>query len=378
VAATGIEHKLGIHGTPTCTMNFGDNDRCIGYIIGEENAGMKLMFHLMNEARLWVGMQGLALAGASYLQSLQYARERLQGSDVREFKNPNAPKAPIIRHPDVRRMLMTMKAHTEAMRSLFLTIAYMEDRMRTAATPEERQFYQGMVELFTPICKAYGSETGFAVTSVGVQVLGGYGYCCEFPHEQYMRDCRIAAIYEGANGIQAMDLFSRKVPMDKGRLFKAYIGEVDRFLADHKGKRPCIEDILTAVEKAKDLLVKTTLHLGKVAGADLALGLSQATPYLKMFGHVACAFELAKQAVLAHSRLDEIYAQRCVEQDEEKKKAEKRRLYETNADVNFYKSKIHTARFFAKNILPEADGLAAGMLSDDPSALEVLFGLEAE
>ncbi len=373
VTVAGIEHKMGIHATPTCTMNYGDNDDCIGYLIGKEHGGIRLMFHLMNEARIWVGMQGLALSACSYQQALTYAGERLQGSDIRNFKDPAAPKVPIIRHPDVRRMLMTMKSWTEAMRGLFLSVAWMEDIVRVSESDEEKKYYQGIVDLLTPVCKAYGSDVGHELCSTGVQILGGYGYCKEFPQEQLMRDAKIAAIYEGANGIQAMDLFARKVPMNGGQLFRSYTGAIDKFLAETKGKHDCLDDIFAALAEAKLTLVKTTVKVSHLAQEDLGAGLLQATPYLRLFGHVACAFELAKQAVVAHSRLREIYDEKGVET-----KDQRQELYETNADVNFYRGKVLSARFFAHNILPAAQGISKAVINSDRSSLDVQFGLQEE
>jgi len=368
VLAAGIEHKMGIHGTPTCTMNYGDNDNCIGFLIGREDEGMRLMFHLMNEARLWVGMQGLALASASYQQALTYARERIQGTDAREFKNPEAKRVPIVRHPDIRRMLMTMKSWTEGMRALLLRVGWLEDRVRIAQNPEEKEHCQGLVDLLTPVCKAYGSEMGFEMTSLGVQVLGGYGYCKEYPQEQLMRDSRIASIYEGANGIQAMDLFSRKVPMKGGKLFIDYMGEISSFLGANQGKRASLDGVLSAVSEARDRLAKTTMKLGALAKEDIGAGLLQAAPYLKMFGHVSLAFELARHAVIACDKLEELYGQRGASTPEARKA-----LDEGHPDAVFYKGKILSAKFFAANVLTEIAGLEKGMLSGDASALEAVF-----
>jgi len=373
INAAGIEHKMGIHGTPTCTMNYGDNDDCIGFLVGPENGGMRLMFHLMNEARIWVGMQGLALAAASYQQALEYSRERLQGTDIRELRKPDAQRAAIIRHPDVRRMLMTMKSSTEAMRALFLTVAWMEDMVRIVESDEEKEYYQGLVDLLTPVCKAYGSDTGFELTAVGIQILGGYGYCKEYPLEQLMRDAKIASIYEGTNGIQALDLFTRKVPWKGGKLFGSFMKLIGNFVEENRGKRPCMEDEITALADAAAVLQKTTMELGALAQADLPLGVLQATPYLKMFGHVACALEILKQGVFAHDKLVAIYAEKGAETDEDKLQ-----VYETNAEANFYKGKVLSARFFMKSILPEIYGIQALVGTKDSSPLDVRFGLEEE
>ncbi len=372
VSAGGIEHKMGIHGTPTCTMNFGENDDCIGYLIGEECSGMRIMFTLMNEARIWVGMQGLAIATSAYQQALAYARERLQGSDIREMRNADAPKVPIIRHPDVRRMLLTMKSWTEAMRSLFITVAYLEDLVHVTDDEEKKAEYQGTVDLLTPICKAYGSDVGFEVSSLGVQVLGGYGYCKEYPLEQLMRDARIASIYEGTNGIQAMDLFGRKLTMKGGRLFANYMNEIGKFVNAHK-ETEGIEDLVAAVADARKLLQQTTVKLSVLGREDMLAALVQATPYLRMFGHVACAYEMGKQAVVANEKLQALHAAKGADTDEARQA-----LYEANADANFYQGKLVTARFFMNNILPDIYGLEKALTSKDRSALDIRFGLNAE
>lgn len=197
VACSGIEHKMGIHGSATCSLNFGENNRCIGYLMGEENKGMRIMFDMMNEARLFVGMQGLGHAGTAYLHALQYAKERLQGAPVEKMKDADAPRVPIIDHPDVRRMLMFMKSSTEAMRAMLHLTAYCIDRERVAETDEDRERFQGYVDLLIPICKSVGSDLGFRVCETAVQIYGGYGYISEYPVEQFLRDCKIASLYEG-------------------------------------------------------------------------------------------------------------------------------------------------------------------------------------
>jgi len=206
-----------------------------------------------------------------------------------------------------------------------------------------------------------------------VQILGGYGYCREYPQEQFMRDARIAAIYEGSNGIQALDLFTRKVPMKGGELFKSYMGEIGGFMEANLGLRPSIDDILSSTADAAKILSRTTATLGEVVREDLGVGLVQATPYLRMFGHVACAFELAKQAVLAHDKLQAVYEEKGASTDDERA-----RLYETNADVNYYRGKLHAARFFANAILPEVHGYQESLTSRDSSAVDIRFGLEEE
>jgi alkylation response protein AidB-like acyl-CoA dehydrogenase len=216
VFTNNIEEKMGIHGSPTCTLVFGQNDGCQGFLLGEELQGMKLMFHLMNAARIDVGLQGLAAAGAAHQQALGYSRERLQSKHWKEFKNPEAPQVAIVEHPDVRRMLLTSKAYTEAMRALLYQTSYYLD-MSHLTEGEESERYNSYVEMLTPICKAWCSEWGVQVTHLCLQVHGGYGYTSEYPAEQFMRDAEIACIYEGTNGIQALDFVARKLPMNNGQ-----------------------------------------------------------------------------------------------------------------------------------------------------------------
>ncbi|TFH42089.1 MAG: acyl-CoA dehydrogenase, partial [Chrysiogenales bacterium] len=203
IRATGIEHKMGIRASATCALSFGDNGDCYAELLGEERQGMKIMFQLMNEARISVGIQGLAAASAAYLHALDYARERVQGVNLMQIMNPDAPHVPIIEHADVRRMLLWMKSHVEGMRALVYYCGLCYDKNENLPDGEEREKWRGMLELLTPVCKAFCTDIGFRVTEEAIQVYGGYGYCQDYPGEQLMRDVKIASIYEGTNGIQA-------------------------------------------------------------------------------------------------------------------------------------------------------------------------------
>ena len=204
VQCGNIEEKMGIHGSSTCTLNFGDEGNCIGYLVGEENKGIVYMFHMMNGARINVGLQGSALGAAAYKQALQYAKERIQGVDIRNMKDPNAPRVPIIEHPDVRRMLLFGKSITEATRVLLLKTAYYDDLAEVTQDDAERDKAAGYVELFTPLCKSYSTDMGFEVCVQAMQILGGYGYMKDYPMEKLMRDAKLLQIYEGTNSIQRM------------------------------------------------------------------------------------------------------------------------------------------------------------------------------
>ncbi|MBW2429008.1 MAG: acyl-CoA dehydrogenase, partial [Deltaproteobacteria bacterium] len=226
VVCTGIEEKMGIHASCTCSMTLGGKGHCRGLLLGDERQGMKIMFYMMNEARLGVGFQAFNYASTAYLYALNYARERMQGRDLAAGKDPNAPAVPIIRHPDVRRMLLQMKAYVEGMRSFVYYVGQCLEREALAAGEEERSFYKGLADLLTPLVKAYCAQRGFDVCVQAVQVYGGYGYIKEYPVEQLLRDCKITSIYEGTDGIQAMDLLGRKLGMEKGQVFINFLGEI--------------------------------------------------------------------------------------------------------------------------------------------------------
>src|SRR5664280_3704697 len=212
----GIEHKMGIKGSATATLNFGEDGKCIGELLGDERAGIKIMFQMMNEARLGTGMQGLCTASASYEHALAYAKERVQGAPIWEMKNPDAKAVTIINHPDVRKKLLWMKSHIEGLRSMIYFTANCFDMSLTAKTEEEKAKWEGYLDLMTQVVKAYSTDKGLLVCSLGMDVYGGYGYCQEYPAEQYMRDEKIATIYEGTNGIQSLDLVGRKLGQKKG------------------------------------------------------------------------------------------------------------------------------------------------------------------
>lgn len=227
----GIEHKMGIKGNATCTLNFGEDGKCIGELLGPERAGMRIMFMMMNEARLGIGYQGLCLASASFQHAVSYAKERVQGIPVWEMQNKAAKAVTIINHPDIRRKLMWMKSLIEGMRSMSYFCSYCMDMSAISQTEEEKANWEGYIELLTPIIKAYNSDKGFLICSMALDVYGGYGYCSEYPVEQILRDEKIACIYEGTNGIQALDLVGRKLGQRKGANVMNMIGMIQQGIA---------------------------------------------------------------------------------------------------------------------------------------------------
>ncbi len=228
VVCTGIEEKMGIHGSATCSLSLGSKNGCRGILIGEENKGMKAMFSLMNEARIGVAMQGQSLAGAAYAHALTHAKERCQGKNLLQMLDSGAVQVPIIQHPDVRRMLLWMKAYVEGMRSLIYFTAHCLDISENDERKEEKEKYKGVIEILTPILKCYCSEKSFDVCTQALQVFGGYGFTTEFPMEQYLRDSKITSIYEGTSGIQSMDLLGRKLGKKNGKWFMDFLGEIQK------------------------------------------------------------------------------------------------------------------------------------------------------
>ena len=362
-----IEHKMGIHSSPTCVMDFGSEGKCKGWLVGQEHRGMMQMFQMMNEARLGVAAQGLGGAAASYMSALGYALERKQGSHYTSFKNPAAPRSEIVFHPDVRRMLMSMKAYTEGIRGMLYATALYADKSNHETDSEAKEFALHMLELLIPVCKAYASDMGFRVCETAIQVYGGYGYTQDYPVEQYMRDTKIASIYEGSNGIQALDLFARKLGTKKGLRYQQFSQMVHGKVEGWKSHP--LASLVSSFEDALNTLDAVTKELlGGMAKGELAHGLLSATPYLEMFGNVGSAYYLLDGAVLAHDKLQTLFADNGAETAEQKTA-----LIRNNNDAAFYHGKVCTAQFFVHNILPKNLSIAATIRSQDMSAMDILF-----
>jgi alkylation response protein AidB-like acyl-CoA dehydrogenase len=366
VRTAAVERKMGIHGSSTCALNFGENDNCTGYLLGKENQGMKIMFDMMNEARLSVGFQGLAQASVAYMHALRYAKDRFQGSDITMMKDATAPKVPIIQHPDVRRMLMWMKSVTEGIRALLYYAGYCEDRVKISKTKEESEKYQGFLDILIPICKAWSTDMGFRVTELAIQIHGGYGYCREYPVEQFLRDCKIASIYEGTNGIQALDLVGRKLGHKQGALFRSIVAETGNLIKSAK-KNYRLKDIVDPFDEARRQLIEVTRYFGlKSITEDFMIPVLYATPYLELFGDVAVGFMLLWQAIIADRRLDELYSDAKADTPEKKDE-----LVRSNRSAAFYRGKVASAQFFANTVLSLAKGKSRAIMSGERSALDL-------
>jgi 3-(methylsulfanyl)propanoyl-CoA dehydrogenase len=337
IEIVSIEHKLGIHASPTCVMSF---DGATGYLVGEENQGMRYMFTMMNQARLEVGLEGLSVAERAYQHAAEYAKERIQGRALGSHE-----PSPIIDHADVRRMLMTMKAYTEAMRGLVYDAVAAEDRSRRAQDEATRVEGGNRLALLTPIAKSWCTDRGVEIASIGVQVLGGMGFIEESGAAQFYRDARITPIYEGTNGIQAVDLVLRKLPMDNGQVIEGYLTEIEELDGPLEEAGADLATVRTQLADAATSVREATVWLN--ASDDVQARMAGATPYQEMLGTLAGGYYLARQALAA--------------------------LPGAESDP-WFAAKVATAQFYAVNLLPTVHGLLAGVTDGS----DLLFAVDDE
>jgi alkylation response protein AidB-like acyl-CoA dehydrogenase len=341
-----LEHKLGHMASPTAVMSYGDDGGAIGYLIGGEQRGIQCMFTMMNNARLCVGVQGLAIAERAYQAALDWARQRVQGTMIGERTGETVA---IIRHPDVRRMLMEMRAQTEAMRILCYSVGAALDRTKRATDEGERETALGYAELMTPIAKGWSTDQGFEVASIGVQVHGGMGYIEETGAAQHMRDARITMIYEGTNGIQALDLVRRKLQQDGGKAAAALIADMRATAGELGGAdNASLAAIAKVLSPAIDSLESVTNWIAGTFRDDPIAAASGATPYMRMLGFIAGGWLIAQAAQKAAAK-----------------------LAAGDGDTPFYTAKIDTARFFAEQYLPPAAALAGPIMASKNTVMAI-------
>jgi alkylation response protein AidB-like acyl-CoA dehydrogenase len=325
VTCTSIEHKMGIKASATCAMAF---DGATGWLVGRPHKGLSAMFTMMNAARLSVGVQGLGLAEVSYQNAVAYAKDRLQGRALGGAAAPDKPADPILVHPDVRRMLLTMRAQIEGCRALAMLTAVEQDVATRHPDPAERQAADDFVQLMTPVIKAYLTDIGWETTATGMQVLGGHGYIREWGMEQYVRDARIAQIYEGTNGIQALDLVGRKMGAHAGRYLRRFFHPVLAFI-EAKSEDPAMGEFVLPLSKAFGRLQQATAELARRGLSDPFEAGAGASDYLRLFGLTALAYVWARMAEVALAK-------------------------QADDPTGFYRAKLTTARFFMQRLLPQA------------------------
>ncbi len=342
VNCAGIYHKLGYRGSPITQLAFGENDDCRGWLVGEANKGLAYMFQMMNGARIDVGLAAAVISSAAYYASLEYARERPQGRRLTS-KDPLSPQIPIIEHADIRRMLLFQKAVVEGSLSLLFQCGIYED-LEHVTEGEERENYNLLLELLTPVAKTYPSEMGILSCSAGLQILGGYGFCEEFPLEQLYRDVRIHPIHEGTTGIQGMDLLGRKMTMKKGKAAQLYLAEARKAIKEARDDAE-LKPFADKLAEAVALLEKVTMHqFGVAAKEGPEMFLADATVYLEFFGIIAIAWQWLRQATVAQRALASGPGE---------------------ADTNFYQGKLAAFRYFFGYELPKIQGLSDRLLNQD-------------
>ena len=356
VATGSIEHKLGIKASATAVLNFGENGACRGILVGgQQHQGIKQMFRMMNSSRIAVGIQGVAVASTAYLNALGYARERLQGSSVRHFKDPSAPRVPIIEHADVRRMLLEMKAKVEGMRTLAVKLALHSDLALALekSDPAKAHYHQGQVDLLTPIVKAYCADQAFRIAELAIQTYGGAGFVMDHPVEQYCRDAKIFSIYEGTNHIQAADLVARKLQANGGESFAAFLGEIERFVREYE-RQPGIGNEVRALGEALEALKRC-------AGALMEY----------FMGGKVDQVTLCANAVPRDDGRGDDRASPARGRGHRRRRSARAIDDEQSEEDDFYEGKVAAAKFFVNFILPGVHAKTAVIVGADRSALDV-------
>jgi hypothetical protein len=342
---TSLEHKMGINGSATCVLALGSKSTCRGWLIGEEGKGLPIMFHLMNEARVGVGAQGQAMAAAAYNYALAYAKDRIQGTELENIKDANAPRVPIVVHPDVRRMLMFMKVHVETMRSLVYKLAHRMNVSEDPSNDMDAEAELGRLELLVPVVKAHCTDMGFECCVQAVQVYGGHGYTGEYPVEQLLRDAKIMTIYEGTNGVQALDLLGRKLRQKGGALLMSWIADAQATCK--LGAEAGFEKEAGQIGKTIGSLGASAMHLGglgmqgKINGAMV-----HATTFQRMMGIIVLAVEAMEQATVA------------------------KRIISERGATNHLETKALNLTWYVNNVLPEAIALSKIIQSGDDTAMD--------
>lgn len=342
VSCGSIEHKMGIKGASTCVMNY---DNAVGYLVGEPHKGLRAMFSMMNHERLMVGQEGLAQAEVAYQSAAEYARERIQGRSLSGPKAPDQPADPIVVHPDVRRMLLTGKAYNEAARALLGWVSLQVDISERHADAQTREHADDLVALFTPVIKAFFTDYGNEVCNLSLQVFGGHGYISEWGMEQLVRDSRVAQIYEGANGIHALDLTGRKLGMHDGRLIKRYLKILNDFLAEH-AEETSLEEFISPLSKAVSTLEGSTRWIAEASRKDPEVIGAASYDYLKLMALVSLGYMWARSAAVARAKVD-------------------------GDNSGFYQAKLATARFYMKRLLPQSAALSATLQAGSDTLMDL-------
>ena len=361
VECSGIEHKMGIHASPTCTLNFGDNGKCVGYLMGDECKGMRIMFQMMNEARLQCSIQGLAVSSTAYLHAVTYAKNRKQMPHVMRTQDPDAPSVPIIQHPDVKRMLLLMKANVEAMRMITYFTGYNIDIAEVEEGEAAREA-QALVDFLIPICKAGNTDLSWQVTSEAIQVYGGYGYCSDYPVEQFARDSKILSLYEGTNGIQSIDLLTRKLLMNREQyMYNVFKKRIQKTIEDAKGivDYKYISPLVRGIDKMDELIDFMMRQLA--SGRMLRLFIS-ATPLRQAMVMLAHAWMHLWALTIAIQKMHALVGERRGE--------EREKFIDGNYEAAYYSGRVLSAQYYIGAIFQNYFGKVDSILSEETAIIK--------
>jgi len=356
VVCTGVEHKMGIHGSPTCSLSFGDNGECVGFLMGKERDGMKIMFQMMNEARLQCSNQALAVSSAAYLHAVTYAKNRKQMPHVTRLQDPGAPSVPIIEHPDVRRMLLWMKAHVEAMRMTTYFTSYNIDISHNSEGDEAKEA-SALVDFLIPICKAGNSDLAWEVTAQAIQVYGGYGYCCDYPVEQFARDAKILSLYEGTNGIQSIDLMTRKLLMNRDQyFFNVFRKRIMKTIEEAKGivDYKYISPLVRALDKMDELI---DMLMKNLASGRLMHIFISATPCREAMTMLAHAWMHLWSLTITTKKMKELVG--------DLKGDDREKFIHENIEAAYYSGKVLSSQYFVGAYFLNYFGKVESILSEE-------------
>jgi alkylation response protein AidB-like acyl-CoA dehydrogenase len=360
---SGIEHKMGLKANATSTLNFGDNDKCIGYLLGQERQGMKVMFQLMNEARIFTGIQAQSVSSAAYMHAVTYARNRVQSAHITQMMNPAAPKVAIIEHPDVKRMLLSMKSTVEGMRMLTYYLSYNVDFAISSSSAEEVKEATATIEILTPIVKAGISDAAWLVTADAMQVYGGYGYCQDYPVEQYARDAKVFSIYEGTNGIQSLDLQMRKILMNPNQYNYAILKK--RIKETIEKARGVVEDKYVAsvergLQKLDEVMGMMNRQLQEMKIIALVLN---ATPLQQAMFQLVLAWLHLWSLTISIPKMKAILG--------EAKGEERQKILSENSEAAYYSGRVLSSQFYIGAEFPKYFGKIESLMSNENAAIKV-------
>jgi alkylation response protein AidB-like acyl-CoA dehydrogenase len=364
----GLERKLGLNASPSCMVAFGENGECHAELIGEQRQGMGMLLHALKPGYLCCGNLATGIASAAYLHALEHAKHRIQGAHISQAANPAAPRVPIIEHPDVRRMLLWMKSHVEGMRAFVCFSALCMDKAAAESDAAERERWSGMMELLLPVLRVYTADKGFRVAETAIQVHGRYGFFSDSPVQQFLRDVKVASIWEISTGVHALLYVAQVMGRNGGKDFAALLGEMGRITAEY-GCIDGVGDLAAAVQERIGLLGETGSYFAKCAGQGKQLvPIANATPFAHLMGEICMGWLLLWQAGIAAKTLDTMLRDERIDPRDEGRRAE---FLGHNPEAAFYDGKVQSARFFIKNVLPQADALAAAIRNEDLSVMAV-------